>query len=101
MTKSVSIELCQPLFKEVNCTCNALCPGWVETELVKKQIHARMLQSKRNYEEESHALVSEKMPKGEFVQPEHIAHMVDYLCQDHSKVINGVAIPIDGCWTAL
>ncbi|ETO12590.1 3-hydroxybutyrate dehydrogenase family protein [Reticulomyxa filosa] len=101
MTKSIGLELCQPLFKQVNCTCNVICPGWVETELVQKQIYERMKKSNRNYEQESFALVSEKMPKGEFVQPHHVAHMVDHLCQEASDVINGTSIPIDGCWTVL
>lgn len=81
-------------------TCNAICPGWVLTELVQAQIEARAKASGRSIEEENHLLVSEKMPSETFVTPEQIGGTAVFLCSPTAEQITGVPITVDGGWTA-
>ena len=81
-------------------TCNAICPGWVLTPLVKQQIEARAEASGRSYEEEKLDLVSEKQPSQEFVTPEQLGGMAVFLCSPAAEQITGAPLSIDGGWTA-
>ncbi len=81
-------------------TANAICPGWVETPLVIKQIEARAKASGRSLEDERHDLVAEKHPSAEFVSPEQLAASVIWLASDAASEVRGIALPIDGGWTA-
>jgi 3-hydroxybutyrate dehydrogenase len=81
-------------------TCNAICPGWVRTELVEPQIAARAEALGGNMEEGARALLSEKQPSLQFVSVEQIGQLVVLLCSDAAAQMTGVAMPIDGGWTA-
>ena len=80
-------------------TCNAICPGWVFTPLVAKQIEERATASGKTFDEEKRALLLEKQPSGEFASVEQIASLVAYLCSDGAGQIRGAAITMDGGWT--
>jgi 3-hydroxybutyrate dehydrogenase len=95
MTKVVALETAG-----TGVTCNAICPGWVLTELVEKQIEARAKASGKSIDEESHLLVSEKMPSATFVTPEQIGGTTVFLCSDTASQTTGVSLPVDGGWTA-
>lgn len=81
-------------------TINNICPGWVLTPLVKKQIEMRAKEKSISIEEAEINLLSEKMPSKQFVKPEEVANMVVFLCMNESSQITGTSIPIDGAWTS-
>lgn len=95
MTKVVALENAQ-----TGITCNAICPGWVLTPLVKQQIDKRAADNGTSFEEEKRKLVCEKQPNGEFVTVEEIGALAVYLAGDMARSITGTAISIDGGWTA-
>lgn len=81
-------------------TCNAICPGWVRTQLVEKQIEARALQSGVDMEIAAEQLLAEKTPSRQFVSIGDIGDLVLYLCSDAAGHMTGSALTIDGGWTA-
>ena len=80
-------------------TCNAICPGWVLTPLVQKQIDARAAAMGVDQAEATRQLL-EKQPSQEFVTPEQIAGLVLFLCSAAAAQITGASLTIDGGWTA-
>lgn len=71
---------------------NAVCPGWVKTEMDFKD------QAGGSY---SDADIMEHVPMGRFAKPDDIAQAIAFLCDStKSGFINGVALPVDGGWTA-
>ena len=85
---------------EFGITANAICPGWVLTPLVEKQIKARAERAGRSEAEERVALLAEKQPMLEFSTPAQIGALAVFLCSDNAKTITGVPLSIDGGWTA-
>jgi 3-hydroxybutyrate dehydrogenase len=81
-------------------TCNAICPGWVLTPLVQKQIDDRAAQSHVSVEAASQEMLREKQPTGRFVTVEDIAALALFLCSAAASNITGTSFPIDGGWTA-
>lgn len=81
-------------------TCNAICPGWVLTPLVQKQVDARAEREGISNEAAKTALVSEKQPSGEFVTPEQLAALAVFLCGPDASEVRGVAWNMDGGWAA-
>lgn len=95
LTKVVALETAR-----LNITCNAICPGWVLTPLVKKQIEDRAAASGRSFEEESEALLLEKQPNARFATPEEIGALTVFLCSDAARGITGTTHSIDGGWSS-
>jgi 3-hydroxybutyrate dehydrogenase len=81
-------------------TCNAICPGWVLTPLVQKQVDARAAQSGVSNEEAKKQLLAEKEPSLQFTTPEELGELAVFLCSDAGKNVRGVAWNMDGGWTA-
>ena len=84
----------------VGITSNAICPGWVETPLIRPQIEAIAEREQIGIDEAKTELVRHKQPSMRFVQPEQIGAMAVFLCSDAASQINGAALSIDGGWTA-
>ncbi len=95
MTKVVAIETAND-----GITCNAICPGWVLTPLVQKQIEDRAKESGKSVKEEEVNLLSEKQPMHKFTTPESIGALAVFLCGDAAATITGSAYSIDGGWVA-
>jgi 3-hydroxybutyrate dehydrogenase len=95
LTKVVAIEAAN-----AGVTCNAICPGWVLTPLVAKQIEARAKETGQSFDEAKVALVSEKQPMHEFTTPENIGALAVFLCSKGAATITGSAYSIDGGWVA-
>jgi 3-hydroxybutyrate dehydrogenase len=95
LTKVVAIEAAND-----GITCNAICPGWVLTPLVQKQIDARAKAGGQTIEQAKIALLSEKQPMHQFTTPESIGALTVFLCGDSAATITGVAHSIDGGWIA-
>jgi 3-hydroxybutyrate dehydrogenase len=81
-------------------TCNAICPGWVLTPLVQKQIDARATAQGITAQEAKLALLGEKQPSLEFVTPEQLGELAAFLCTDAASQVRGAAWTMDGAWTA-
>ncbi len=95
LTKVVALETAT-----TGITCNAICPGWVLTPLVQRQIDERAAREKIPVERARMELLSEKQPSREFATPEQIGAAAVFLCSDAAAQIRGVALPVDGGWTA-
>ena len=95
MTKVVGIEAAND-----GITCNAICPGWVLTPLVQKQIEARAKAESIPLEKAKNDLLREKQPMLEFSTPEQIGGLAVYLASDAAATITGTTISIDGGWVA-
>jgi 3-hydroxybutyrate dehydrogenase len=95
MTKVVAMETAND-----GITCNAICPGWVLTPLVQKQIDDRAKASGKPVREEEIALLSEKQPMHQFTKPESIGALAAFLASDAAATITGSAYSIDGGWVA-
>ncbi len=85
---------------EAGVTCNAICPGWVLTPLVQKQIDAIAEKEGISNDEARVILLSEKEPTLDFTTPEDIGEMVAFLCSDAARNITGSAYTMDGAWSA-
>jgi 3-hydroxybutyrate dehydrogenase len=81
-------------------TVNAVCPGWVLTPLVEKQIADIAVQKKISRDDAATALLGEKQPSRTFVTPEQLGGTVAFLCSPAADQITGTAIAVDGAWTA-
>lgn len=81
-------------------TCNAICPGWVLTPLVQKQIDAAAARDGISNNEAKMKLLAQKQPSLEFATPEQIGAAVVFLCSPAADQIRGTSISIDGGWTA-
>ena len=95
LTKVVALETAN-----LGITCNAICPGWVLTQLVETQIVARADASGKSVDAEKLALLSEKQPMHAFTTSEAIGAFAVFLCSDAAATMTGGAHPIDGGWTA-
>jgi len=95
LTKVVALETAT-----TGITCNAICPGWVLTPLVQKQVDDWAAREKVSNDKAKEALLSEKQPSKQFVTPEQIGGLAVFLCSPAADQIRGVAYPIDGGWTA-
>jgi 3-hydroxybutyrate dehydrogenase len=95
MTKVVALETAT-----TGITCNAICPGWVLTLLVQKQIDDRAAREKIPVERAKMELLGEKQPSLEFATPEQIGAAAVFLCSEGAAQIRGIALPVDGGWTA-
>ncbi|MDB4963577.1 MAG: 3-hydroxybutyrate dehydrogenase [Myxococcales bacterium] len=81
-------------------TCNALCPGWVLTPLVQRQVDDRAARDGLDDESARRALLLEKQPSGDFVSAEQLAATVLFLCTEAAGQVRGASWNIDGGWLA-
>lgn len=82
-------------------TCNAVCPGYVFTPIVEKQIGAQMEVNKMTREEVIEKVFLKEHAVKEFIPVETIASTILYLCDSPaSATITGIAMPLDAGWTA-
>ena len=81
-------------------TCNAICPGWVLTPLVQKQVDAKAAALKISNEEATKLLLGEKEPSMQFTTPEELGALAVFFCSPAGNNVRGVAWNMDGGWTA-
>lgn len=94
LTKVVALETAT-----TQVTCNAICPGWVLTPLVQKQIDDRAA-SGVDPQQAQHDLLAEKQPSLEFVTPPQLGELVLFLCSEAGSQVRGAAWNVDGGWLA-
>ncbi|MGF7205463.1 3-hydroxybutyrate dehydrogenase [Skermanella aerolata] len=81
-------------------TVNAVCPGWVRTPLVEKQIADIAALKRISQQDAAMDLLGEKQPSRSFVTPEQVGGTVAFLCSPMADQITGTTIAVDGGWTA-
>ncbi|MGG9999533.1 3-hydroxybutyrate dehydrogenase [Pseudovibrio ascidiaceicola] len=95
LTKTVALEVA-----ENNITANAICPGYVWTPLVEKQIPDTMKARNMTEEQVKKEVLLAAQPTKEFVTVDQVAGLAVFLCSDTAASITGTLLPIDGGWTA-
>jgi len=95
MTKVAAIELANS-----GVTVNAICPGWVLTPLVQKQLEDKARETGNDIERQKQVFLAEKQPMAQFSTPEQIGALAVFLCSDVAKTITGAPLSIDGGWVA-
>lgn len=81
-------------------TCNAICPGWVLTPLVQKQVDAKAAALGVSNEEAKKQLLAEKEPSLQFTTPEELGELAVFFCSAAANNVRGVAWNMDGGWAA-
>ena len=84
----------------IGVTCNAICPGWVLTPLVQKQVDAKAAALGISNEESKRQLLAEKEPSLQFTTPEELGELAVFFCSPAANNVRGVAWQMDGGWTA-
>jgi 3-hydroxybutyrate dehydrogenase len=95
LTKVAALETA-----ETGITVNAICPGWVLTPLVQKQIDALAARKGIGAVEASRELLGEKQPSKTFVTPEQLGALAVFMCSGAAVNLRGAAINMDGGWVA-
>lgn len=95
LTKTVALETAGQ-----GITCNAICPGYVRTALLETQIINHAAEENLDMEDAARSFLGAKQPSGEFVSADQIGGLVSFLCSDAAAQVTGIAIPVDGGWTA-
>src|SRR2546423_1928818 len=95
LTKAVALETAT-----TGITVNAICPGWVLTPLVQKQIDDRAAREGLPVEKAKVELLSEKQPSLQFVTPEQLGELAVFLASPAADNVRGVAWNVDGGWVA-
>ncbi len=81
-------------------TCNAICPGWVRTALVEKQIEALAKKNGTSIDEAAKELLAEKQPSLQFVTPKQLGGAAVFLASETADQMTGTTLTLDGGWTA-
>ena len=95
LTKSVALETAT-----TGVTANAICPGWVLTALVQKQIDDRAAREGITAAQAQIELLGEKQPSLQFTTVEQLGGLAVFLCSPAADQVRGVAWAMDGGWTA-
>ena len=95
LTKASALELAT-----TGVTVNAICPGWVLTPLVQKQIDDRAAKGGVSVDQAKKDLLGEKQPSLQFTTPEQLGDLAVFLCSPGGDNVRGVAWAVDGGWTA-
>jgi len=95
LTKAVALETAT-----TGVTVNAICPGWVLTPLVQKQIDDRSAKEGITVDQATKELLGEKQPSLQFVTPSQLGDLAVFLCSPGADNVRGVAWNVDGGWVA-
>ncbi|MFH5774568.1 3-hydroxybutyrate dehydrogenase [Paracoccus broussonetiae] len=82
-------------------TCNAICPGYVLTPIVEKQIPDQMKTHGMSREDVIAKVMLQRQPSGDFATVEQMGGTAVFLCSAAADQITGTTISVDGGWTAL
>ena len=96
ITKTVALETAKQ-----GITVNAICPGYVLTPLVEKQIPDTAKTRGISEEEVIETVMLANQPTGKFVGTDQLAALVSFLCSDDGASMTGTALNMDGGWTAM
>jgi 3-oxoacyl-[acyl-carrier protein] reductase len=91
ITKSLSTE-----FGEDGVHVNAVCPGWVDTNLWQRNAQGLAAELNTKSEEEARRLAARKNSLNRFGKPEELANAIVFLCSERASYITGVSLNLDG-----
>lgn len=94
-TKTVALETAQS-----GVTCNAICPGYMLTELVEKQLETQAQLRNISRDEVVNKVLLADQPSKRFVEVNEVAAFVTFLCSDNARSVTGSMLSCDGGWTA-
>jgi NAD(P)-dependent dehydrogenase (short-subunit alcohol dehydrogenase family) len=89
-TRGLAVDLAR-----TGVTINAVCPGWVETDMARAAV-ARIVAKTGRSEAEARGTLEAMSPQRRMIQPEEVAHVVAMLCAPEARGIHGQAIVVDG-----
>lgn len=95
LTKVVALETA-----ELDITANAICPGWVLTPLVEKQISDLALRNSLSHDEAARKLLADKQPSLRFTKVEDLGALAVFLASESAANMTGAVLTADGGWTA-
>ena len=95
LTKTVALEVA-----ETAITCNAVCPGYVRTPLVEGQIRDQAKAHGMSEDRVVREVILASQPNKRFVESQAIGDIVLFLCSPAADAITGIALPVEGGWTA-
>lgn len=95
LTKVTALEAA-----EDGITCNALCPGYVRTPLVERQIDDQARAHNIPRDKVISDVLLKNQPNKRFVEVDELAALAVFLCSEHGGSVTGAALPVDGGWTA-
>ena len=95
MTKTVALETATN-----NITCNAICPGYVNTPLVQNQVKDQAKVHGISEAEVAEKIMMQPQPTKKFVEVDQLGALAVFLCSDAAQNITGTSISVDGGWTA-
>jgi 3-hydroxybutyrate dehydrogenase len=96
-TRSVALEIAEC----ENLTCNAICPGTVDTSAILERIAGIAAKQGGSVAEAQAAYLGERQPTKRFIAQEGVAALVAFLCSGAARDITGAALPVDGAWSAI
>jgi 3-hydroxybutyrate dehydrogenase len=96
MTKVVALETAGTAI-----TCNAVCPGIVATERVLLNHRRQAAETGQDIADVQRQVMSTRQPSGNYIRSADVAAAIAYLCGPHAGEVRGIALPIDGGWSAL
>jgi 3-oxoacyl-[acyl-carrier protein] reductase len=91
LTKSLSTE-----FGEDNVLVNAVCPGWVDTNLWRMNAQGLQRELGAQSEDDARRLATRKNSLGRFGKPQELANAIVFLCSERASYITGVSLNLDG-----
>lgn len=95
LTKTVALEVA-----ECGITVNAICPGYVLTPLVEKQIPDTAKARGMTEEQVIRDVLLAAQATKKFVEVDELGALAVFLCSDGARSMTGTALPVDGAWTA-
>jgi 3-hydroxybutyrate dehydrogenase len=95
LTKTVALE-----GAPYNITCNSVCPGYVHTPIIDKQIADQMKANNMTADEVVQKVMLAKQAIKEFIPVDLIVQSVLFLAADDARAITGISLPVEGGWTA-
>ncbi len=95
MTKVIALECV-----DYNITCNALCPGAVETQTIQQLVTKRAHDKGVGVANFTKDFLQARQPTRRFVTPAHVAALALFLCSEEARDMTGTPIPMDGGWQA-
>ncbi len=95
MTRAVAMETINQ-----GITCNAICPGSVLTPAIDTRVRALMQERALDRDEATRLFLAGKQPIGRFVDADHVADLLVFLCGPAGRDITGAVLPIEGGWLA-
>jgi 3-hydroxybutyrate dehydrogenase len=95
LTKTVALEIA-----ETAITCNAVCPGYAKTPLVEGQIKEQAKVHQMSEDQVVREVILASQPNKRFVEVTELGELACFLCSPAAASITGIALPIEGGWTA-